>query len=62
MIDLPKLLLVVLQPQANSKEALLEALRALDDAAKDPSLPPKLRHYLERRSYEKAQAFLDEQG
>lgn len=40
-------------------DSLVEALRRLDTAAKGGSLPAQLQHYLERRSYVKALAWLD---
>lgn len=44
----------------NSDWSLTHALVYCDQVAKDPELPldPHLRHYLQRRSYVKAAAFL----
>lgn len=40
-------------------DSLVLALRRLDASAKGGSLPAQLQHYLERRSYVKALAWLD---
>lgn len=42
--------------------AMLAALRELDVVAADASLPGDLRHYLSRRSYDKARLFLENSG
>lgn len=49
---------IVMNPSAYSSEEFLGALTQLDEYSKNAELPPKLRHYLEKRSYEKAMAFL----
>ena len=41
---------------------LREALARLDEAVKKVSLPPKLKHYLEKRSYQKALEMVDSSG
>lgn len=40
-------------------EALSEALRRLDARAAEPELPERLAHYLSKRSYAKALAWLE---
>ena len=41
---------------------LRETLSRLDEAAEKASLPPDLKHYLEKRSYRKALEKLDNPG
>jgi hypothetical protein len=49
---------------AGDGPAISDALRKLDEAARSGNrdLPPRLLHFLERRSYEKALLFLKEEG
>ena len=51
-------------PASLSPESLLEAIRALDACLEQSraALHPRLRHFLERRSYTKALAFLESQS
>jgi len=58
--DLTPLLDKVLSSEPRSPADRVAALRALDAwlASHGPLLDPHLRHYLERRSYLKAQAWL----
>lgn len=42
------------QPQMDKPEIMLAALKRLDALAEAAELPPKLGHYLQKRSYEKA--------
>ena len=41
------------------KEDYLKAIQNMDAFSKDTALPKQLQHYLSRRSYHKAQDFLD---
>ncbi len=56
--------IIVQQRGATGGLAMGDALRQLDEIAKTEAdnLDPQLRHFLEKRSYEKALAFLDSSG
>lgn len=41
------------------KDTYLEAIKRMDASSKDSTLPKQLQHYLSRRSYHKAQDFLN---
>ncbi len=62
--DKPKLTAAIarINGDRNSEWSLTSALLYCDQVARDPeiSLDPHLRHYLQRRSYVKAAAFLQQ--
>ncbi len=41
-------------------ESLVNVLQRLDELARTPNIPDRLEHYLSKRSYEKALAWLDD--
>lgn len=45
---------------ASDNSNLIEVLRNLDKFTKDKTLPAKLRHFLEKRSYLKALDYIEE--
>ena len=41
-------------------ETFVDVLKRLDELAQNPDIPGRLEHYLSKRSYEKALAWLDD--
>ena len=62
MEDVKSCLLVITNPGSAQPGELVASLDRLDEVLKDPKhqLHPKLRHFLENRSYEKALLWLDD--
>tara|TARA_B100001057_G_scaffold338014_2_gene338838 strand:+ start:14192 stop:14446 length:255 start_codon:yes stop_codon:yes gene_type:complete len=62
MEDVKSCLLVITNPGSAQPGELVASLGRLDEALKDPKLQlhPRLRHFLENRSYEKALLWLDD--
>lgn len=52
---------IITNPIGAPKGSLIQALQKLDDILKDSAndLHPRLRHFLENRSYEKALTWID---
>ena len=52
---------IITKPIGAPKGSLIQALQKLDDILKDSAndLHPRLRHFLENRSYEKALTWID---
>jgi len=61
MEEIKKCLRVITTPKAAKPGELGESLRRLDEIVKDSKadLPPRLRHFLENRSYAKALVWLE---
>ena len=62
MYDVKSCLLVITNPKSAQPGELGASLCQLDEVLKDPEteLHPRLRHFLENRSYEKALLWLDD--
>ena len=61
MENIKKSLRAIVSPVKNEKPDLVSALRNLDDIVSNPpdDLHPKLRHFLQNRSYEKALLWIE---
>lgn len=61
MDEMKNYLKIITKPIGAPKGSLIQALQKLDDILKDSAndLHPRLRHFLENRSYEKALTWID---
>lgn len=61
MDEMKNYLKIITNPIGAPKGSLIQALQKLDDILKDSAndLHPRLRHFLENRSYEKALTWID---
>ena len=56
-IDLER---ITLKRALAAGDSLVDVLSRLDEVARNPDIPDRLEHYLSKRSYEKALAWLDD--